>query len=205
MKVRDVMTSPAVTVRSSTGVGEVAELLVGKGFTSVPVTDEDGHLVGIVTEADLIRNRIPADPRIHGRTGRPTHWPRPETASDVMTTSVESLTAGADIADAADMMLDEKIRCFPVVDGSSVVGVITRRDLLRAAIVRDDRDVEAAVAAQLMALDDSGRYRVTVQGGVADIEDYRDDADDRVRAERVAGRVPGVVAVRVHHETIDPF
>ena len=56
-----------------------------------------------------------------------------------------------------------------------------------------------------MAMDDSGRYRVSVQGGVADIADYRDDAGDRVRAERVAGRVPGVVAVHAHHETIDPF
>ena len=107
MKVREVMTSPAVTIRPSTRVEEVAALLVGKGFTSVPVTDDDGRLVGIVTEADLIRHRIPADPRIHGPIVRPTHWRRPETASDVMTTSVESLTAGADIADAAAMMLDE--------------------------------------------------------------------------------------------------
>ncbi len=205
MKVRDVMTSPAVTVSPSTTVGEVAELLVVKGFTAVPVTDDDGRLIGIVTEADLIRERIPADPRIHGRTVRPTRRRNPETVADVMMPTVESLTAGADIADAARMMLDERIRCFPIVDGSSVVGVITRRDLLRAAVVRDDREVEAAVTAQLAALDDSGRFRVAVQAGVVDIEDYRDDALDRIRAERVARDVPGVVAVHAHHETIDPF
>ncbi len=205
MKVRDVMTSPAVTVSPSAGISLVAELLVSRGFTAVPVTDDDDRLIGIVTEADLIRNRIPADPRIHGRSVRPSHWRRPETVADVMTTSVESLTPGADIADVARMMLDERVRCFPIVDGASVVGVITRRDLLRAAVVHDDRVVEAAVAAQLIALDDSGRFRVSVQGGVADIEDYRDDAVDRIHAERVAAAVPGVVAVHAHHETVDPF
>lgn len=205
MKVREVMTSPAVTVGPSASIGAVAELLVGKGFTSVPVTNDDGQLIGIVTEADLIRDRIPADPRIHGRMVRPTHWRHPETVADVMTTSVESLTPGADVADAARMMLDERIRCFPVVDGGCVVGVITRRDVLRAGVIRDDRGLESAVVAQLTALDDSGRFRVSVQGGVVDIADYRDDALDRIRAERVAAAVPGVIAVHAHHQTIDPF
>lgn len=49
-----------------------------------------------------------------------------------MTSPVESLTPGADAADAAEIMLDERIRCLPIVDGHGVVGVITRRDLLGA-------------------------------------------------------------------------
>ena len=205
MRARDIMSHPAITVLASAGISETANLLAARGFTAVPVTDDDGHLIGIVSEADLIRDRIKPDPRIHGLGPVPTHQRRRETVADVMSTSVESLTPGADVADIARMMIDEHIRCFPIVDGVGVVGVITRRDLLRAAVARSDHDLQRDVTAELTALDDSGRFRVTVQGGIADIEDYRDDAADRRLAERVAAEVPGVIAVEAHHLTPDPF
>lgn len=138
MRAREIMSSPVVTVPTTTSIEVAAQLLVHWGFTALPVTDEGGRLVGIVTEADLIRDRAPADPRIHGVTAVVDRRRRPATVAGVMTTSVESLTPGADVADAARIMLEEHIRCFPVVDGTGVVGVITRRDLLRAAVIRDD-------------------------------------------------------------------
>jgi CBS domain-containing protein len=205
MRIREIMSTPAITVQAGTPIAAAAALLAEKGFTALPVTDDDDHLVGIVTEADLIRDRIAADPRIHGRTVPPTHPRRPETVADVMTTSVESLTPGADVADAARMMLAENIRCFPIVDGNAIVGLVTRRDVLRAGVVHSDGQLGEAVAGELSALDDSGRFAVTVQAGVADIEDYGNDSGGRAAAARAAAAVPGIVAVAVRHQTCDPF
>jgi CBS domain-containing protein len=58
-----------------------------------------------------------------------------------MTTPVESLTPGADAADAVQIMLRQHIRCLPIVDGQQLVGIVTRRDLMRNAFALDDQAV----------------------------------------------------------------
>src|SRR6476469_5270735 len=132
MKARDVMTQPVVTVLTSTTLAEAAQLLSSHGFTALPVVDDDGRLVGIVTEADLIKDRMAPDPR--RQYWRPRRSPSAAAAVEkVMTTPVESLTPGADAADAVQIMLREHIRCLPIVDGQQLVGIVTRRDLMRSA------------------------------------------------------------------------
>lgn len=170
----------------------------------MPVLDDDDRLVGIVSEADLIRRPLPPDPRKHPHWMGGGHEAVPSTVAEVMTTTVESLTPGADVADVARMMVDEHIRCLPIVDGSGVVGVITRRDLLRSALARDDRDLLKDVNLQLGTFGEPDRWGVTVQAAVADIEDFRDNADDRETARRLVAAIPGVVHVDVRHQTPDP-
>jgi CBS domain-containing protein len=129
MLVREIMSSPAVTISSASTVRHAARTLHDRGFTALPVLDEDGRLIGIVSEADLLDGRVEPDDR-RRRPDRPHRQRRGDTVAEVMSSPVESLTPGADVADAAEIMLDERIRCLPVVDGHAVVGVITRRDLL---------------------------------------------------------------------------
>jgi CBS domain-containing protein len=139
MLARDVMTRPVISTLMTTSVIDATHLLIDNGFTALPVLDaDDGRLVGIITEADLLRDRIAGDPR-RTRVAGTRSGNRPRTVADVMTSPVESLTAGADISDAARIMVDERIRCLPIVDGYGVVGVITRRDLLRAAAAMEER------------------------------------------------------------------
>jgi CBS-domain-containing membrane protein len=57
MRARDIMTSPVITVRAGTTVQDAAALLAARGFTALPVLDDDDRLIGIVTEADLLRGR----------------------------------------------------------------------------------------------------------------------------------------------------
>jgi CBS domain-containing protein len=121
-----------------------------------------------------------------------------------MTTVVESVTPGEDVRDLAKMMLTENFRCVPVVDGQRLLGVVTRRDLLAAGIVRSDADLERDIEERLQAIDDPDRWQVTVQAGVADIGDFRDEPADRAIVERIVASVPGVVAVDVSHRTMDP-
>jgi signal-transduction protein with cAMP-binding, CBS, and nucleotidyltransferase domain len=164
--------------------------------------DEADRLIGIVAEADLLRDRIRQDPRIHGHQAPPPD--RAEPVSMVMTTPVESVTPGSDAADVARMMVAENIRCVPVVDGYHVVGVVTRRDLLAAGVVRSDADLERDIERELTSFEASSRWQVTVQAGVAEIADFRDDPADRAIVRRLAAAVPGVVAVSVIHQTPDP-
>ncbi len=132
MKARDVMTHPVVTVLTSTTLAEAARLMSTNGFTALPVVDDDGRLVGIVTEADLIKDRMPPDPR--RQYWRTRNSPSASASVEhVMTTPVESLTPGADTADAVEIMLRQHIRCLPIVDGQHLVGIVTRRDLMRSA------------------------------------------------------------------------
>ena len=206
MEAREVMSHPAVTVSTSASIADAARVMIERGFTALPVVDDDDRLVGIVTEADLIRDRVPADPRVHRWQVR-SHSAVPAVVivGEVMTSPVESLTSGADVSDAARIMVDERIRCLPIVDGYGVVGILTRRDVLRAAVAHNDRDLEAEISRQLATMDNPDRWRVAVQAGVVDIEDSGTDTIDRALASRLAGAVPGVVRVQTHHETPDPF
>lgn len=204
MLVREVMSHPVVTVRAWTTIQETARILAGQGFTSVPVLDDDDELVGIVSEGDLLRKALTPDPRRHPHVfTRPE--PRPGIVADVMSIVVQSLTPGADVADAARIMVDDRIRTLPIVDGARVVGVITRRDLLRSSLIRDDESLRRDVNRTLEAFGDPDRWTVTVQAAVADVEDFRDSADDRELALRLVSAIPGIVHVDVHHETPDPF
>ena len=124
VKASDVMSSPAITVPTAAPVPAVAALLASHGFTAAPVLDDGGHLVGIVTEADLVRDRI-----------RPEGWPaapaRGVTVAEVMTGTPLAMRPEDDLADVVSLMLDGHVRSVPIVDDGRVVGVLSRRDVLR--------------------------------------------------------------------------
>lgn len=205
MLARDIMTHPVITVTASMTVTSAATLLAEHGFSAAPVVDENNSPIGIVTELDLIRNRIPPDPLRRNSIRPATAPPLPSTVEGVMTTPVESLTPGADIADVARVMVDERIRCIPIVDGYRVVGVITRRDLLRT-ISSDDRSISADILQRLRSIDDeTDRWSVSVRHGTADVIDYRNRPSERARAEALIAGTPGLVGLHLHHEPIDPF
>lgn len=126
MRAAKVMTSPVITVAEQTPVSEAAAILTGHGFTSVPVVDGAGQMTGIVSESDLMRDRV-----------RPEGWPaQPEHADPavgtVMTKVPLALRPDADLADVVSLMLAEPVRAVPIVEDGRLVGIITRRDVLRA-------------------------------------------------------------------------
>ncbi len=130
MKARDVMTSPVITLRPDAPVPAAAALLCSHGFTAAPVVDAGGRLVGIASEADLVRGRI-----------APDGWaitPGPEPAvQEVMTPSPAAMRPEDDLADVVAMMLDARLRSVPIVDDGKLVGIVTRRDVLRVVARRE--------------------------------------------------------------------
>ena len=164
----------------------------------MPVLDEDDHVVGIVSEADLIRDRMPSDPRSHLR--RESH-PEPDPSRrvfQVMTKTVVCLTPGADTADLAAVMLDNNVRAIPIVDGAHLVGIVGRRDLLRT-LVRPDATTAGELADRLAEYSGQpDRWKVDVDDGVVTISGRFDDAAQERIVIDLARTVPGVLRVHTH-------
>ena len=199
MQARDVMTRNVITVQGRHTVRHAAELMTTNNVTSLPVLDEDDRVVGIVSEADLIRDRMPADPRSHLR--RESH-PEPDPSRrvfQIMTNTVVCLAPGADTADLAAVMLDNNVRAIPIVDGSHLVGIVGRRDLLRT-LLRPDAATVAELTDRLTEYSGrAGTWKVGVDDGVASISGRFEDAAQERIVTNLASTVPGVLRVHTHN------
>jgi len=131
MKAREVMAAAVHAFTPDTPADLAAHYLHSHGYAAAPVTDDNGKLIGIVTATDLstAANTSARRSRRHG----PHRHAVPARVRDLMITPVESMTPGADITHIVDMMLDKNIDWLPIVDGHTIVGVITPADLFRAA------------------------------------------------------------------------
>jgi CBS domain-containing protein len=198
MRVRDVMSSPVVTVPPGMRLKEVADLLVEREISAVPVVDGD-ELVGIVSEADLVPLELAPDPRAHLAPVRQPAGPLPRVVAEVMTRQVVALPERADAAEAGRLMLERGIRSIPVVREGRVIGIVARRDLLKA-LARGDQDIAQDLRALLEEeLGPPSPYRVTVREGVVELTGPPDPTTRRLATLLVRG-VPGVVDLRFAEE-----
>jgi len=117
---RHIMTSKLVTIRPDATVEETINLLVEKQISGLPVTDDQGHLLGIVTEFALLA--VAYDPKV-----------RTDPVSEHMTKHVMSVGADDSMSKIADLCILHRIRRVPVLQDGKLVGLISRRDVLRAA------------------------------------------------------------------------
>ena len=192
MRAKDIMTTPAVCVRPSTPLSEVAAILAQRGFCAVPVVEEGNRLVGLVTETDLIRERFGLQPQppANGFDRSPK-----TVASEVMTSPVEFVRPEAMLSALAKCMISGRRRSMPVVDGNRVVGMVTRRDVVRM-IARSDDTILTSVRQGLERAGLRQRWLVRVQAGVVHL--FGDtDLKHQQEAILVAEAVPGVIRVTV--------
>lgn len=203
MRIRELMTRPATTVRPGTPIREAGRLLLEHGITAVCVVDHQGHLAGVVSRSDLLRHRLVRDPRAHLRPIPDDDSEPPHTVADVMTTDVLALPPSADEADAAELMLERRIRSVPVLEDDRVVGIVSVTDLLRAA-VRGDEQVAADVRARLEeATGGHAGWQVQVEDGVVSILGAS-SGQEASTLHLLAQTVPGVVRVRDAEGDVPP-
>jgi CBS-domain-containing membrane protein len=197
MRARDLMTAPVITVQPGTSAKEAADLLSTHGFTALPVIDDDEGLIGIVTEADLIRGRIPVDVRnAHQHHQHHAAIAAGKTVGDLMTSPATAMSTGTDVADLCQALVDARIRAMPIVDGSTVVGIVTRGDIVRV-LARNDSAIARDVQHRLEIYGGSGRWTIDVNDGNVRIADQFDDDTDRHVAQLLALAVPGVIAADI--------
>lgn len=194
MRVEHAMTKPVITLPPATPVKKAAELMSAKGFTVLPVVDEAGELVGVVSEGDLLAERLPADARFPQEPGRAKPGP---TVQDVMTTT-DLLTAarGDDIRALIRRMHARRIRVVPICEERTVVGIVTYRDLTRLLASSDER-IAANVHRRMDWCFTPGRFQTAVRDGEVVLTDRMDRPDEWHTARVLAEQVPGVTSARV--------
>ncbi|NKE44902.1 CBS domain-containing protein [Roseomonas frigidaquae] len=208
------MTSEVVTVPPATPVLSIARLLAERGISAVPVLEGTGKLLGIVTEADLIR-------RLAGEVDHPTSWlgnlfanaerdaaryarAHGATAADVMSTDIASVGPATPAAEVAHLMEDRSIRRVLVVQDGKLLGIVSRADLLRALVaprheamdLSDDR-IRAAVLAAIRKQPwaDTFYTLIDVKDGVVEINGFSRSAEVQRALRVLAQNVPGVKSV----------
>lgn len=194
MLVADVMTHDVVTVGLGSTVKEALGLLARYGVTALPVVEPGGRLVGVVSEADLIRESVPADPRAHLRPVGSEPAP-PRHVDEVYTPHPITVRPHDDLAAAVELMTSTSVKSLPVIDElGEVVGVVARSDVVRM-LARADAAIEAELDETYRSL---GRrdWLVSVHDGVVEVTGPEGPAEHSL-AEVVARTVPGVVEVRI--------
>lgn len=194
MLVDEVMTTHPVTVRPDTEVADALRLLDRHAVTTLPVVDGSGRLRGVVSEADLIRDRVSADPR---QQLRPTSLAtdQAERVGDVMSAFVISVTPRTDVATVIGTVTATGVKSLPVVDADQrVVGMISRRDIVHA-IARSDEDLEVQID-EMLRRAGVVDWLVDAKGGVVHLTGPG-SASDAATVRVLARAVPGVIDVHV--------
>ncbi|MFD8009041.1 CBS domain-containing protein [Streptomyces sp. NPDC058955] len=179
MKIGGLMTSNVVSAVPATSFREIAKLLAEHDITGVPVLDEDDHVVGVVSESDLLaRHEL--------------------TARDLMTTPAVTVHAEETVADAARLMVRRGVERLPVVDVEErLVGIVTRRDLL-CVYLRPDAEIRRRIREDVLtdAMDLPGdAVDVHVLDGVVTLAGRVRRRGQAQMLVELAERVDGVVAV----------
>jgi CBS domain-containing protein len=184
MRARDVMSRPVGRVHPWTAIREATVLMTEGGFAALPVVDEEDRVVGIVSESDVLDRGLDEPDGV---------------VRNVMTPAVEVVSIDADITTIAKRMLQHHIRSVPVVQDGVLIGLIGRRDLLRA-LVRDDDVIATKIRRDLA--DYAGARRrwdvEVVEGTVRISGEFADEAERRVLS-ALARTVTGVVGVELVH------
>jgi CBS domain-containing protein len=225
MNASDVMTREIISVRPDTTVAEAIRMMLDNRISGLPVIDEAGRLVGILTEGDLLRR---------GETGTERHRPRwleiligpgrlaeeyvrthGRKIGEVMTRDPVSVTPDTSLKEIVELMERRRIKRVPVLDGEAPVGIISRADLLRGlagaleatpVAAMSDAEIRERILAELArtAWVPRDGIAITVENGIVDLNGVILDEKERGALRVAAENVPGVRAVEDHLVWVEP-
>jgi CBS domain-containing protein len=224
MKASDVMTRDVITLGREATVANAIRLMLDNNVSGLPVLD-DGRVIGILTEGDLLRR---------GETGTERHRPRwleilmgpgrmageyvrthGRKVKEIMTTDVIGVAGDAPLDEVVGLMERRRIKRVPVIEGDVLVGVVSRLDLLRALLRtieaedskdRSDDDIREQILAELAkaAWVPRDGFSISVKDGIVDLNGVILEEKEREALRVVAENVSGVRAVEDHLIWIEP-
>jgi CBS domain-containing protein len=225
MKAKDIMTTHVVSVKPETSVTEIAQKLLDHRISAVPVIDRSGRLVGIVSEGDLLHRVETGTDRRHrswwlslvtsGKSDATDYVKsHGRHAADVMTRNVITVDENTSLSEIAEILESRRIKRVPVLKNSSLVGIVSRANLVQGLatmrgavpeIASSDSRIRESILAEVEQTSWSGlsSTNMTVSAGVVELWGFvASDAEKqawRVAAENVAG-----VKEVVDHRTVPP-
>lgn len=220
MKARDVMTPNVVSVPADLAVPEIAQLMLERRISAVPVVDPSEHVVGVISEGDLIRRPELGTDRPRSRWLQifmsdddrardfvKTHGLR---AKDVMSQPVISVSPDASLTEVVNLMTRRHIKRVVVLEHGKLVGVVTRADLLRTlharealpteGVPQDDAGIRERILKTIDAQGWAGSAIINVQvtSGTAYLWGVVDSDEQRKAILIAVEGVPGVRAIEDH-------
>ncbi len=215
MKARDVMVAPVITASPNASIKSVAEMFIRYGISAVPVVGDNGQVVGIISEGDLLHRAET------GTEKRRSWWLRafvgPDTladdyvkshtrkVSDVMSRQVITASPETPLHEIASLLEKHAIKRVPIVEDGRLVGLVSRANLLHAIVSAgkaleiplSDSAIRDRLLAHLRAQSwaHTGLLNVTVNNGVVDLWGIVNSDSERKAIRVAAETAPGVRAV----------
>lgn len=207
MQVRELMTEKVFTIGPEAPIKDVARILVDNGISGLPVCDIEGRVIGVISEGDILyKEHDPSE----GHIGGPLGWiiegtpnyagyikAKALTARKAMTSPAITIAPHESVAQAARIMCEHHVNRLPVVTDEKLVGIVTRADLVRA-FTRTDAEIEQELTKDVLDRTmwiDPGKVEIDVRNGVAALSGRLHTRSDVELLNRLAARVPGLVAV----------
>jgi CBS domain-containing protein len=202
MQIESIMTREVLSVTPETPLREVALLLSRAHISGLPVCSAEGELLGVVSEADILRKEEGVAADVGGRL----RWLfrrmdgeidkiSARTAGEAMTSPALTIRPKQRVSDAAALMIAHRINRLPVVDGGHVIGIVTRADLVRA-FHRSDEEIEHEIREEVLRNTlwvTTESMQLSVVDGIVSL---RGSVATRLDAEltgRLVRQVPGVI------------
>lgn len=219
MRARDVMISPVVTAGPDATIAEIVRLMLDNRISAVPIIDEEGKALGLVSEGDLMRRSdIGTEPHrswwlsaFSGAVSLAEDFVKHHgvKASEVMTRDVVSVTEDAELWQIAETLEKRKIRRVPVLRDGRVVGIVSRSNLLQALTAgrekigepsKDDRAIREELLKALTGAkwSDMSHLNVVVRDGTVHFWGLVNSEAQREALEVAAEEIPGVRGVVDH-------
>ncbi|MGY6652402.1 CBS domain-containing protein [Amycolatopsis sp. TRM77291] len=196
--VREVMTREVYSVRKGTPIADIAGILAGRGISAVPVVDDDRDVIGVVSEADLLLKHVESvsapRPRVPGIRSKSDA----RTAADVMSTPAITVEADLPVAEAARLMVGNRVKRLPVVDRyGKLTGIVSRADLVHA-FVRTDAEIRDEVLRDIseqIRRPSRGEVRADVGNGIVTLRGEVERRSQAILLSALVHRITGVVDV----------
>lgn len=223
MKAGDVMTRKVVSIRPNASIAEMVRLMLDNRISGLPVIDDHGALVGIVTEGDCLRRAETGTERKRprwlefligpGRLAAEYIHSHSRKVAEVMTEPAITITEDAPLDEIVHLMETRRIKRLPVVRDGKVVGIVSRADLLHALAsaaksIPTGAPTDAAIRDQVMTeltkQPWAPQLNATVRDGVVDLWGIVLAAHQREAAIVAAENIPGVKTVRTHIAWVEP-
>ena len=200
--VADVMTRDVASVPPGASYRETVNTLIERKISAAPVVDADGRVLGVVSEADLLHKIEVADAF---QKRRIVHVPRraadkahASTAADLMTAPAITVEADVSVPAAARLLEQDRVKRLPVIDTDGrLVGIVSRRDLLRVHVRTDEQirdDVVHDVLMRTLWIEPS-EITVVVDDGAVTLGGRIESRTLAGLAVEFTAKVPGVVTV----------